>query len=418
MRSNNEIKKDYEIAKSRYAGLGVNTDKAIENLKKVSLSVHCWQGDDVTGLEGGGALTGGIMATGKYMGKARDGDELRADIDKAFSLIPGSKKLNLHASYAEFEGEPVDRDKIGPQHFAKWIDWAKKNGIGMDFNPTLFSHDMFRDNMTITHPDDTIRQFWIEHCKRTREIGAEIGRQLGQPCVNNIWAADGMKDTPADRMGARQRLKDSLDEIFERKFDKNHLVDAVESKLFGIGSESFVPGSFEFYLGYAVKNNLTLCLDSGHYHPTETISDKISSALLYIDTVLLHVSRGVRWDSDHVATLSDDTKQIARECVASGMDRIFYALDFFDASINRIAAWVIGSRAFLKAMMIALLEMPAIKQAEENFDYTTRFALTEEEKQLPWGAVWDEYCAQCGVPVGFDWLGEVRKYEDEVLSKR
>lgn len=418
MRINNDIRQDYEAAKSRYAGFGVDTDKAIETLKKLSLSIHCWQGDDVTGLEGGRALTGGIMATGSYIGKARTADELRADIDKAFSLIPGGKKLNLHAMYPEFDGEPVDRDKIGPQHFQKWIDWAKKNGYGMDFNPTMFSHDMFRDNMTITHPDKTIRQFWIEHCKRSREIAAEIGRQLGQPCVNNIWIADGMKDTPADRMGARRRLKDSLDEIFEQKFDKNHLVDAVESKLFGIGTESFVPGSFEFYLGYAVKNNLTLCLDSGHYHPTETIADKISSVLLYIDTVLLHVSRGVRWDSDHVATLSDDTKQIARECVQSGMDRIFYALDFFDASINRIAAWVIGSRAFLKAMMIALLELPAIKTAEENFDYTTRFALMEEEKQLPWGAVWDKFCEESGVPVGFDWLNEVRKYEDEVLSKR
>ncbi len=288
----------------------------------------------------------------------------------------------------------------------------------MDFNPTLFSHDMFRDNMSITHPDKTVRQFWIEYCKRTREIGAEFGRQLKIPCVNNIWAADGMKDAPADRMGARQRLNASLDEIFEAKFDKNHLVDAVESKLFGIGSESFVPGSFEFYLGYAIKNNLALCLDSGHYHPTETIADKISSALLYIDSVLLHVSRGVRWDSDHVTSLTDDTKLIARECVQSGMDRVHYALDFFDASINRIAAWVIGSRAFLKAMMIALLEMPAIQKAEENFDYTTRFALFEEEKQLPWGSVWDEYCIECGVPVGFDWLAEVRKYEQEVLSKR
>lgn len=412
------MKQDYITAKARYQAFGVDTDKAIETLKTIPLSIHCWQGDDVTGLESDGMLTGGIMATGNYRGKARSGDELRADVEKAFSLIPAKKKLNLHAMYAEFDGLRVDRDRLEADHFNKWLDWAKEKGFGLDFNPTLFSHNMFQDNMTITHPDKQISRFWIEHCKRTREIGAEFGKQLGQPCVNNFWAADGMKDTPADRLGARMRLKDALDEIFEEKFEKAHLVDTIESKLFGIGSESFVPGSFEFYLGYAVKNNITLCLDSGHYHPTETISDKISSVLLYIDTILLHVSRGVRWDSDHVTALTDDTKVIARECVQSGIDRIFYALDFFDASINRIAAWVIGSRAFLRAMLIALLELPEIKEAEKKFDYTTRFALFEEEKQLPWGAVWDEYCRRCGVPAGFDWLNDVRKYEDEVLSKR
>lgn len=413
-----EISSNYSVAKGLYKSFEVDTDEAIAKLKVIPLSIHCWQGDDVTGLESGCTLTGGIMATGNYPGKARSGDELRADIDKAFSLIPGKKKLNLHAMYAEFDGNKADRNKLGPEHFKYWIEWAKKNGYGMDFNPSLFSHDMFKDNMTITHPDKEVRQFWIDHCKRTRDIGAEFGKQLGQPCVNNIWVADGMKDTPADRMRYRQILKDSLDEIFEQQFDKNYLVDAVESKLFGIGSESFVPGSFEFYMGYAVKNNLALCLDSGHYHPTETIADKISSALLYLDSVLLHVSRGVRWDSDHVTALTDDTKLIAKECVNSGMDRIFYALDYFDASINRIAAWVIGSRAFLKAMLIALLEPPTIKKAEENFDYTTRFALMEEAKQLPWGAVWDEYCVQCGVPAGFDWLDEVRAYENDVLLKR
>ena len=415
---NNAKHSEYSAAKKKYSELGVDTDAAMNKLKSISLSIHCWQGDDVTGLESGGTLTGGIMATGNYPGKARSGNELRQDIDKAFSLIPGKKKLNLHAMYAEFDGNRADRNKLEPEHFKYWIAWAKKNGYGMDFNPSLFSHDMFKDNMTITHPDKAVRRFWIDHCKRTREIGAEFGKQLGQPCVNNIWAADGMKDTPADRMRYRSILKDSLDEILDQQYDKNDLVDAVESKLFGIGSESFVPGSFEFYMGYAIKNNLTLCLDSGHYHPTETIADKISSALLYIDSVLLHVSRGVRWDSDHVTALTDDTKLIAKECVNSGMDRIFYALDYFDASINRIAAWVIGSRAFLKAMLIALLEPPAIKKAEENFDYTTRFALMEEVKQLPWGAVWDEYCAQCGVPAGFDWMDEVRTYENDVLLKR
>ncbi len=418
MCNNMENGHDYVYAKDKYRGYGVDTEKAIEKLEGITLSIHCWQGDDVVGLESDGDLTGGIAVTGNYMGKARNGQELRADIDKAFSLIPGKKKLNLHAMYAEFDGKKAERNEIGPEHFEKWIDWAKQNGFGMDFNPTLFSHNMFRDNMTLTHPDKQIRQFWIDHCKRTREIGAEFGKQLGQACVNNIWAADGMKDTPADRMTYRSRLKDSLDEIFEDDFDKNYIVDAVESKLFGIGSESFVPGSFEFYLGYAVKNNKTICLDSGHYHPTETIADKISSALLYLDSVLLHVSRGVRWDSDHVTALTDDTKMIAKECVNSGMDRIFYALDYFDASINRIAAWVIGSRAFQKAMLLALLEMPAIRKAEESFDYTTRFALQEEQKQLPWGAVWDEFCRRSGVPEGFGWLDEVRTYEENVLAKR
>jgi L-rhamnose isomerase len=418
MRDQELIHSDYSKAKDRYKAYGVDTDKAVQALKEVPVSIHCWQGDDVTGLESGGELTGGIMATGNYPGKARTGDELRADIDKAFSLIPGKKKLNLHAMYAEFSGEKVDRDRIDVSHFSKWLDWAKKQSCGLDFNPTIFSHEMFKDNMSITHPDKDVRRFWIEHCKRTREIGAEFGKTLGVPCVNNFWAADGMKDTPADRMTYRKRLMESLDEIFETKYDKAHLVDAVESKLFGIGSESFVPGSFEFYMGYAVKNNLALCLDAGHYHPTETISDKISSALLYLDNILLHVSRGVRWDSDHIVTLSDDTKQIARECVSSGLNRIFCALDFFDASINRIAAWVIGSRAFQKSLLLAMLELPAIKKAEENFDYTTRLALMEEEKQLPWGAVWDEFCIQCGVPAGFDWIDDVRKYESDVLLKR
>lgn len=418
MKDQELIQSNYSRAKDVYKALGVDTDKAIADLKKVPLSIHCWQGDDVTGLESGGALTGGIMATGNYPGKARTGDELRADITKAFSLIPGKKKLNLHAMYAEFDGERVDRDKINVSHFSKWLAWAKEEGAGLDFNPTIFSHDMFTDNMSMTHPDEKIRRFWIEHGKRTREIGAEFGKQLGMPCVNNVWIADGMKDTPADRMGSRKRLIDALDEVFETKYDKAHLVDAVESKLFGIGSESFVPGSFEFYMGYAVKNNLALCLDSGHYHPTETIADKISSALLYLDNILLHTSRGIRWDSDHVTTLSDDTKLIARECVQAGLGRIFCALDFFDASINRIAAWVIGSRAFLKALLLGMLELPAIKAAEQKFDYTTRLALIEEEKQLPWGAVWDRFCVECGVPAGFDWLDDVRQYESDVLLKR
>ena len=418
MRDRNEIGGAYQLAKARYKSFGVDTDKVIAALKEIPVSIHCWQGDDVTGLESGGTLTGGIMATGNYPGKARTGEELRSDIDMTFSLIPGKKRLNLHAMYAEFSGQKVDRDQIDVSHFTKWIDWAKANHCALDFNPSLFSHPMFKNDMTITHPDAKVRQFWIDHCKRTREIGAEFGKQLGLACVNNIWAADGMKDVPADRMSCRKRLAESLDEIFETKFDKAHLVDAVESKLFGIGSESFVPGSFEFYMGYAVKHNLALCLDSGHFHPTETIADKISSVLLFLDNVLLHVSRGIRWDSDHVTTLTDDTQLIARECIHSGIDRIFCALDYFDASINRIAAWVTGARAFEKALLIAMLEPAAIREAEEKFDYTSRLVLTEEVKQLPWGAVWDEYCVQCGAPAGFDWLETVKKYEADVLSKR
>lgn len=417
-KSKDLINNNYLNAKAKYKSFGVDIDKAIEILKELPLSLHCWQGDDNKGYDNDSALTGGILVTGDYPGRARTGDELRADIEKAFSLIPGKHRLNLHASYAEFYGNKVDRDKIGIEHFSKWLNWAKENKYGLDFNPTIFSHDMFRDNLSVTHPDKEVRKFWIEHIKRTREIGAEFGKTLGTPCVNNIWVADGMKDTPADRMAFRSRLKDALDEALEPSYDKNHLVDAVESKLFGIGSESFVPGSFEFYMGYAMEKNIALCLDSGHYHPTETIADKISSCLLYIDNILLHVSRGVRWDSDHVVALTDDTKAIARECVKSGINRMYYGLDFFDATINRVAAWTIGSRAFLKAMLIALIEPQEIVSAEQNFDYTTRLALMEEAKQLPWGAVWDKLCIDDNVPAGADWLVDVKQYEKDIQSKR
>lgn len=408
------VRQRFETSADTYRHWGVDVRKAMDKLRELPLSIHCWQGDDVGGFDGAGQLTGGIVATGNYPGRARNGDELRADIDQAFALIPGRKKLNLHAMYAEFENKRVDRDQIGIEHFAKWLDWARQNKVGLDFNPSLFSHEMFRDNMSLSHPDKAVRRFWIEHCKRTREIGAEFGKQLGMPCVNNIWAADGMKDTPADRTGYRMRFKDSLDEIFEQKFDKKHLVDAIESKLFGIGSESYVPGSLEFFMGYAVQNNLALCLDAGHFHPTETIADKFSSMLLYIDSILLHVSRGVRWDSDHVTTLTDDARLIASECVKCGLDRFHYGLDYFDATINRIAAWVIGARAFQKAMLIALLEPPEITEAEMRFDYTARLALQEEAKQLPWCAVWDQFCLDEGVPVGADWLQDVRRYESSV----
>lgn len=408
------VRQRFETSADTYRHWGVDVQKAMDILRELPLSIHCWQGDDVGGFDGAGQLTGGIVATGNYPGRARNGEELRADIDQAFALIPGRKKLNLHAMYAEFEYKRVDRDQLGIEHFSKWLEWAKKNKVGLDFNPSLFSHEMFRDNMSLSHPDKAVRRFWIEHCKRTREIGAEFGKQLGMPCVNNIWAADGMKDTPADRTGYRMRFKDSLDEIFEQKFDKKHLVDAIESKLFGIGSESYVPGSLEFFMGYAVQNNLALCLDAGHYHPTETIADKFSSMLLYIDSILLHVSRGVRWDSDHVTTLTDDARLIASECVKCGLDRFHYGLDYFDATINRIAAWVIGARAFQRAMLIALLEPPEITEAEKNFDYTARLALQEEAKQLPWGAVYDQFCLDEGVPVGSDWLKDVRRYESAV----
>ncbi len=418
MRDLERINKRFDLAKAEYAGFGVDVDAVMAKMDETRVSIHCWQGDDVGGFENGTELTGGILSTGNYPGKARSAKELRQDIDKALSLIPGKQKLNLHAIYPDFQGTVPDRDKETVELYQPWIDWAKEREMGLDFNPTVFSHDMFKDNMSLTHPDKKVRQFWIDHIRASREIATEIGKQTGQLCVNNIWIADGMKDTPADRRSYRERLKDSLDSCLEKSYDKRHLLDSVECKLFGIGSESFVPGSHEFYLAYAVKNGLGLTLDSGHFHPTETISDKISSILLFVDQILLHVSRGVRWDSDHIVNLTDDTKAIARECVQNGLDRIHMGLDFFDGSVNRIAAWVIGTRAFQKALMIAMLEPEAIKQAEADFDYTTRLALMEEVKQLDFGAVWDMYCLKHDVPAGFDWIDEVKQYEADVQLKR
>ena len=412
------IKKRFDIAKAEYAGLGVDVEAVMSMMDEAVVSLHCWQGDDVLGFEGGNELTGGIMSTGNYPGKARTPQELRADIDKALSLLPGKQKLNLHAMYPDFQGKVPARDKLTVEQFVPWIEWAKEREMGLDFNPTIFSHDMFKDNMSLTHPDEKIRKFWVDHIIATREIAAEMGKQTGIPCVNNIWAADGIKDTPADRRVYRERLRDSLDAALEKSYDTNYLVDSVECKLFGIGSESFVPGSHEFYLAYAVQKGIALTLDSGHFHPTETISDKISSVLLFVDKLLLHVSRGIRWDSDHIVNLTDDTKAIARECVNNGLGRIHMGLDFFDGSINRIAAWVIGTRAFQKALMIAMLEPKAIKEAEDKFDYTSRLALMEETKQMDFGAVWDMYCVKNNVPAGFDWLDEVKRYEQDVLSKR
>ncbi|MHC4190585.1 MAG: L-rhamnose isomerase [Planctomycetota bacterium] len=414
------IEKAYETARQRYAGLGIDADEAMERLSSIAISLHCWQGDDVGGFESGEGLSGGgIMATGAYPGKARTADELRADLEKAMSLIPGKHRLNLHAMYAETGGK-VERNKLKPEHFAAWIDWARANGLGMDFNGTFFSHPKAASGFTLSSADEGIRRFWVEHGIVCRKIGAAIGKELDTACVTNVWIPDGYKDIPVDRKGPRQRLKKSLDEIFAEKIDKKWLLDSVESKLFGIGSESYVVGSHEFYMGYAVANNLLLCLDTGHFHPTEVVSDKISSVLTFLDEMLLHISRGVRWDSDHVVILSDELRAIAEQIVRGDyLERVHIGLDFFDASINRVAAWVIGTRCMIKALLIALLE-PTEKlcRMEANDDYTARLAILEELKTLPFGAVWDYYCTKQDVPLGPDWLKEVRDYEAKVTNKR
>ncbi len=410
----------YSDAKARYAEMGVDTKAAMAALARIPISLHCWQGDDVGGFENTGeGLSGGIAVTGNYPGKARTPDELRADLEKALSLIPGKHRLNLHAFYGEFGGKKVDRDEIETKHFKGWIDWAKANGMGMDFNPTCFAHPKAADGFTLSHPKKSIRDFWIEHCIRSREIGAAMGKALGSTTVTNVWIPDGYKDTPVDRLAPRQRLADSLDKVFAKKLNPKHHLDAVECKLFGIGSESYVVGSHEFYMGYAIKNQKVLCLDAGHFHPTEGIADKLSSVLMYVPEILLHVSRGVRWDSDHVVTLDDALQSIASELVRNKLlSRTHIGLDFFDASINRIAAWTIGTRNTLKALLIALLEPPALREAEKSGDLTTRLALMEDAKGLPWGAVWDAYCESQNVPGGVKWLDEVKAYEAAVLSKR
>jgi L-rhamnose isomerase len=412
----------YNIAKAAYAQHGIDTDAAMKRLEAIPISLHCWQGDDVGGFETPGAELsgGGIQATGNYPGKARTITELRSDIEKALSLIPGRHRLNLHACYLDNKGSFVDRDEIEPGHFQTWIDWAKFNKLGMDFNPTYFSHKKAADGFTLSHADKGIREFWIEHGVRCRRIAAEMGRQLGTPTVTNFWVPDGYKDIPVDRSGPRQRLADSLDRIFAEPIDPNIQLDAVESKLFGIGAESYTVGSHEFYLGYAVSRQKLLCLDSGHFHPTETISEKISSVLMFCPRLLLHVSRPVRWDSDHVVILDDELQAIAKELIRSGkMDRVHIGLDFFDASINRIAAWVTGARNMLKALLIALLEpLDELKKLELSGDYTQRLVLLEELKTLPWAAVWNYYCAQKGVPASMNWIDEVKKYEGAVLSRR
>jgi len=420
MSDSRRIKKAYEVAQQRYAELGVNTDKAIEQLGKIAVSIHCWQGDDVGGFESSEGLSGGgIMATGAYPGKARTPNELRTDLEKAMSLIPGKHRLNLHAIYAETKGK-VERNELRPEHFSTWIDWAKTNGLGMDFNPTFFSHPKAASGFTLANTDRGIRKFWVEHGIACRKIGEAMGKKLGTPCVTNVWIPDGYKDIPVDRKGPRERLKKSLDEIFAENINRKYLLDSVESKLFGIGSESYVVGSHEFYLGYAVQNNILLCLDAGHFHPTEVISDKISSVLTFLDQILLHVSRGVRWDSDHVVTLSDELRAIAEEIVRGNyLKRVHIGLDFFDASINRVAAWVIGTRCMIKALLIALLEpIEKLRVMEASSDYTSRLATLEEIKTLPFGAVWDYYCIKQNVPAESGWLKEVKDYEAKVTNQR
>ena len=410
----------YEEARERYAVLGSNTEQAMEELAKIRISVNCWQGDDVKGfLFRDRDLSGGIQATGNYPGAARTPQELRQDMEKAFSLIPGKHKVNLHSTYADTD-EKIDLDAIEPRHYESWVQWAKEQDLGLDFNPTCFSHEKAESGYTLSSADESIRSFWVEHCRRSRRVGEYFGKELGQKCVTNIWVPDGSKDIPVDRYSPRLRLKQSLDEIFAERLDPAANLDAVESKLFGIGSESYVVGSHEFYMGYAMKNGVAVCLDAGHFHPTEVISNKISSLLLFSNEMLLHVSRPVRWDSDHVVILDDELQEIAFEVVRNGLlPRIHIGLDFFDASINRVAAWVIGTRNMQKALLRALLEPTAqMKQLELDGDYTARLAYLEELKAMPWQAVWEEFCRRQNVPGGLGWLDEVRAYEKSILESR
>jgi L-rhamnose isomerase len=411
----------YKLARERYAAIGVDTDAALDRLREVPISLHCWQGDDVGGFESdAGALGGGLAVTGNYPGKARTPDELRGDLEQALAMIPGRHRLNLHAFYGEFGGKKVDRDAITVDHFRGWIDWAKENDLGMDFNPTCFSHPLAGDGFTLAHRDAKVRKFWIDHCIACRRIGAAIGQALGTPCVTNVWIPDGFKDYTVDRKSPRERLAEALDAVFTEKLDAQYNLDAVESKLFGIGSECYVVGSHEFYLGYAASRQKVLCLDAGHFHPTETIDGKISAVMMWVPELLLHVSRGVRWDSDHVVTYTDELQAIAQELVRGDyLDRTHIGLDYFDASINRVAAWVIGTRNTLRALLAALLEpLDRLRDAENAGDYTARLALLEEQKTMPVGAVWDYHCLTSETPVGAAWLDEIKGYEKRVLSKR
>lgn len=416
----NNLSKAYEIAKEIYAEIGVDTDQALEKLKKIKISLNCWQGDDINGfLFKDQSLSGGIQATGDYPGKAKTPAQLRQDVEKALSMIPGSHKLSLHAIYTDTD-EKVDLDTLEPRHFDSWIQWAKEKGLGLDFNPTCFSHPMSDSGFTISSADPAVREFWIQHCKASRKIAEHMGKELNERCVTNFWFPDGYKDIPVDRVGPRLRMKTALDEVFSEPIDPNYNLDAVESKLFGIGKESYTVGSNEFCLGYAAQNHVALTLDAGHFHPTEVISDKIPTVLLYVDELLLHVSRPVRWDSDHVVIMDDELAYIAQSLIRNDLlARTNIGLDFFDASINRIAAWVIGTRNTIKALLRALLEpTEALMKLELEGDYTSRLALLEELKSYPFASVWDYYCDAMGVPVRDSWLQEVKKYERDVQFKR
>lgn len=415
------IEQAFRLAREQYAELGVDVDAALQALSGVRISLQCWQGDDVRGFELASAAPGGGLAvTGDYPGQARTADELRADADCALALLPGRHRLNLHAIYAETGGQRVERNELAPSHFAAWIDWARQRGVGLDFNPTFFAHRRAADGFTLAHPDSATRRFWVEHGVVCRRIGAALGAALGAPCITNVWIPDGFKDTPADRKSPRERLLESLDAVFAEPLDARHLRDSVEPKLFGLGSESYVVGSHEFYLAYAITRQKLLCIDTGHYHPTESPADKLSAVLAFVDELLLHVSRGVRWDSDHVVTRTDELRALAQELVRGDyLPRVHLGLDYFDASINRVAAWVIGARALLTALLAALLEpTQRLRQAEQAGDFTARLALQEQALLLPLGAVWNFHCLRCGVPPEQDWLALVRRYERAVMSTR
>ena len=412
------MEKAFELAKKQFAAFGVDAEAALERVAKIPVSIHCWQGDDIHGFVGSGELTGGIQTTGNYPGAARNPAELMADFDEVLKLVPGKKRINLHAIHA-ISDKPVEMDKLRYDQFEKWVEYAQARGIGIDFNPTLFSHPMVVDGLTLSSPKKEVREYWINHVKACRAVSAEIGKRLGTPCLCNLWIADGFKDTPADRLGPRLRLKESLDEIYSVKYPAEYLVDSVESKVFGIGVESYTTGSNEFYQNYAAKSGVCCLLDNGHYHPLEYVSDKIPSLLAFYDKVALHVTRGVRWDSDHVIRLEDEILEIAKEIIRNGADeKVLIGLDYFDASINRVAAWVTGARNMQRALLIAALQPHAqMKKLQDEAKFTDLLVLSEEIKTLPYGAVWEEYLRRQNTP-GSEWFGEVRKYEKEVLSKR
>jgi L-rhamnose isomerase len=416
--SRRRIEEAYRAARERYTEMGVDTEAALGRLAGVPISLHCWQGDDVRGFENRGeTLAGsGLAVTGSYPGRARNVTELRQDLDKALALISGRHRVNLHAMYGEFGSQPVDRDAIGPEHFKGWLDWARERELGLDFNATLFAHPKAQSGFTLSSTDEAVRRFWVEHVRRSREVSAFLGRELKSPCIHNLWIPDGAKDAVVDRWERRSLLRKSLDEIFASSYPMTDMEDSLESKLWGIGSEAFVVGSHEFYMGYALSRGIMLCLDMGHFHPTESVADKVSAVLQFSGELLLHVSRGVRWDSDHVVVLDSQLRDVISEVVRAGaLERVHFALDYFDASVNRIAAWVIGARVTLKALLVALLE-PTTRLRE--LDQTGRLALLEQVKTMPLGAVWDYYCARTGVPLEQDWMADVRRYESEVLNGR